>query len=115
MPRANWLTELTRAPKPIIGMVHFPALPGTPLFDDAAGMAAVRESVRRDLDALQSGGIHAVMFCNENDRPYRLDSDFATVAAMAEVIGSVKTEVQVPFGVNILWDPTATIALAAAT
>ena len=55
------------------------------------------------------------MFCNENDRPYRLDADPASVAAMADVIGGIRDEVSVPFGVNILWDPNATIALAAAT
>jgi membrane complex biogenesis BtpA family protein len=115
MMRTNWLTELTGKPKAIIGMVHFPPLPGTPLFDRAGGMAAVREWVRRDLAALQDGGIHAVMFCNENDRPYRLDADMATVAAMGEVIGGLKGELRVPFGVNVLWDPTATLALAAAT
>ena len=111
----NWLTELTGKPKSIIGMVHLPALPGTPLYDSAGGMAGVREWVRRDLDALQNGGIHAVMFCNENDRPYRLDADPASVAAMGDVIGGIRDEVAVPFGVNILWDPIATIALAAAT
>jgi membrane complex biogenesis BtpA family protein len=113
--RTNWLTELTGKPKPIIGMVHLPALPGTPLFDAHGGMQAIREWVRRDLDALQKGGIHAVMFCNENDRPYRLDADPASVAAMADVIGGVRDEVSVPFGVNVLWDPIATIAVAAAT
>jgi len=112
---ANWLSELTGKPKSIIGMVHLPALPGTPLYDAAGGMNAIREWVRRDLDALQNGGIHAVMFCNENDRPYRLDADPASVAAMGDVIGGVRDEVSVPFGVNILWDPMATIALAAAT
>lgn len=111
----GWLTELTGKPKSIIGMVHFPPLPGTPLFDASGGMAAIREWVRRDLDALQGGGIHAVMFCNENDRPYRLDADPASVAAMADVIGGIRAELSVPFGVNLLWDPTATIALAAAT
>jgi hypothetical protein len=55
------------------------------------------------------------MFCNENDRPYRLDADPASVAAMSDVIGGVRNEVSVPFGVNVLWDPTATIAVAAAT
>lgn len=115
MATTSWLTELTGAPKPVIGMVHFPALPGTPLYDAAGGMDAIRQWVRRDLEALQAGGIHAVMFCNENDRPYRLDADVASVAAMADVIGSVRSEVSVPFGVNILWDPTATLALAAAT
>src|SRR5215208_2373356 len=111
----NWLIELTGARKPIIGMAHLPALPGTPLYDSAAGMRHVRDWVARDLEALQAGGIHAVMFCNENDRPYRLDADVASVAAMADVIGGLRSEVSVPFGVNVLWDPIATLALAAAT
>src|SRR5215218_5179747 len=111
----HWLTELTGVPKPIIGMVHLPALPGTPLYDAGGGMQHIRDWVRRDLDALQSGGIDAVMFCNENDRPYRLDADAASVAAMADVVASVRDEVSVPFGVNVLWDPHATLAVAAAT
>lgn len=115
MGKQSWLTQLTGRPKPIIGMVHFPALPGAPLYDRAGGMAAIRAWVQRDLAELQAGGIHAVMFCNENDRPYRLDADMASVAAMAEIIGGLKSELAVPFGVNVLWDPVATLALAAAT
>lgn len=112
---ANWLSELTAARKPIIGMAHLPALPGTPLYDAAGGMRHVREWVARDLEALQRGGIDAVMFCNENDRPYRLDADLASVAAMADVVASLRGELTVPFGVNVLWDPRATLAVAAAT
>jgi uncharacterized protein len=111
----NWLTELTGATKPIIGMAHLPALPGTPLYDSAAGMRHVRDWVARDLEALQGGGIDAVMFCNENDRPYRLDADMASVAAMADVVAYLRGELSVPFGVNVLWDPRATLAVAAAT
>jgi membrane complex biogenesis BtpA family protein len=111
----NWLTALTGANKPIIGMAHLPALPGTPLYDAALGMVHVRDWVRRDLVALQSGGIDAVMFCNENDRPYRLDADMASVAGMADVVASLRGELSVPFGVNVLWDPKATLAVAAAT
>ncbi|MCD6028763.1 MAG: photosystem assembly BtpA [Thermomicrobiales bacterium] len=112
---SNWLSELTGANKPIIGMVHLPALPGTPLYDTAGGMQHIRDWVARDLVALQAGGIDAVMFCNENDRPYRLDADVATVAAMADAIASTRSELSVPFGVNVLWDPRATLAVAAAT
>jgi membrane complex biogenesis BtpA family protein len=111
----HWLQELTGRPKSIIGMAHLPALPGTPLYDANGGMPAIREWVKRDLHALQSGGIHAVLFCNENDRPYRLDADFATVAAMTDVVASLRSELSVPFGVNVLWDPRATLAVAAAT
>src|SRR5215218_2974637 len=93
--RTSWLTELTGKPKSIIGMVHLPALPGSPLYDAGGGMAAIRDWTRRDLDALQHGGIHAVMFCNENDRPYQLDADFASVAAMSDVIASFRRELSV--------------------
>src|SRR5919205_57513 len=113
--RTNWLTELTGARKPIIGMAHLPALPGTPLYDASGGMGKIRDWVKRDLEALQQGGIDAVMFCNENDRPYRLDADPASVAAMADVVASLRDELSVPFGVNVLWDPRATLAVAAAT
>jgi len=112
---ANWLTDMTGAPKTIIGMVHLPGLPGTPIYDAKGGMQHVRDWVKRDLEALQAGGIHAVMFCNENDRPYRLDADVASVAAMVDVVASVRSEVSVPFGVNVLWDPKSTLAVAKAT
>ena len=111
----NWLDELTGKRKSIVGMAHLPALPGAPLYDAAGGMAAIRDWVKRDLEALQAGGIDAVMFCNENDRPYRLDVDAASVAAMADVVASLRGELSVPFGVNLLWDPRATLAVAAAT
>ena len=113
--RAHWLAQLTGVPKTIIGMVHLPASPGSPLYDGERGMAGIRESVRRDLTALQEGGIHAVMFCNENDRPYRLDADAASVAALADVVASLRGELSVAFGVDVLWDPRATLAVAAAT
>src|SRR5215213_2598352 len=115
LPRTSWLSELTGKTKSIIGMVHLPALPGTPLYDAVGGMAAIRNWAQRDLETLQAGGIHAVMFCNENDRPYRLDSDFASVAALTDTVASLRSELSVPFGVNVLWDPIATIAVAAAT
>ncbi|HET7093069.1 MAG TPA: BtpA/SgcQ family protein, partial [Thermomicrobiales bacterium] len=79
------------------------------------GMAKVRDWVKRDLAALQEGGIDAVMFCDENDRPYRLDADMASVAAMADVVASLRGDLSVPFGVDVLWDPRATLAVAAAT
>jgi len=111
----SWLTALTGVTKPIIGMVHLPALPGSPLYDGAGGMAAIRDWVRRDIAALQAGGIDAVMYCNENDRPYRLDADVASVAAMADVVAATRGELSIPFGVNVLWDPRATLAVAKAT
>jgi len=101
--------------KPVIGMVHLGALPGTPLYESDTGLQGLLDSARRDLLALQAAGFDAVMFGNENDRPYEFDVDTASTAAMACVIGSLRNEIAVPFGVNVLWDPMSTMALAAAT
>ena len=102
-------------PKPVIAMVHFGALPGTPLYDAEAGLEGLVEGARKDLNALQAAGFDAVMFGNENDRPYEFKVDTASTATMAYVIGRLRAEITVPFGVNVLWDPMSTMALAAAT
>ncbi|MEM9011274.1 MAG: BtpA/SgcQ family protein [Pseudomonadota bacterium] len=101
--------------KPVIAMVHLAALPGTPLYDAEAGIEGLVASAAADLDALQAAGVDAVMFGNENDRPYELSVDTASTAAMAHVIGRLRDRIRVPFGVDVLWDPMATVALAAAT
>ena len=101
--------------KPVIGMVHFGALPGAPLYDARRGVAGLLEAARADLLALQAAGFDAVMFGNENDRPYEFDVDRASTATMAFVIGQLRSQITVPFGVNVLWDPISTVALAAAT
>jgi membrane complex biogenesis BtpA family protein len=101
--------------KPVIGMVHLGALPGTPLHDREAGLAGLVAAAARDIRALQAAGFDAVMFGNENDRPYELAADRASTATMAYVIGRLAGDIEVPFGVNVLWDPMSTIALAAAT
>jgi uncharacterized protein len=101
--------------KPIIAMVHLGALPGTPLYDAEGGLTKLLDDARKDLHALQGAGFDAIMFGNENDRPYAFDVDAASTATMAAIIGALKPEITLPFGVNVLWDPMATVALAAAT
>jgi membrane complex biogenesis BtpA family protein len=98
--------------KPVIGMVHIGALPGSPLHDPGLDLVA---AARADLLALQAAGFDAVMFGNENDRPYEFDVDVASTATMAAIIGQLRAEITLPFGVNVLWDPMSTIALGAAT
>ena len=101
--------------KPVIAMVHLPACPGAPLYDPEAGVEGIVRAAEADLIALQNAGVDAVMFGNENDRPYELDVDPASLATMAYVIGRLRANITVPFGVNLLWDGAATIAAAAAT
>ena len=101
--------------KPVIAMVHCGALPGAPLFDSKRGLEGLVEAAAQDLAALQAAGFDAVMFGNENDRPYEFNVDAASTATMAYVIGRLRPQIKVPFGVNVLWDPMSTMALAAAT
>jgi hypothetical protein len=101
--------------QPVIAMVHLGALPGSPLYDADAGIAGLLAGARADLHALQAAGFDAIMFGNENDRPYEFKVDTASTATMAHIIGQLRAEITVPFGVNVLWDPMSTVALAAAT
>ena len=105
------MKELIKKNKIIIGMVHFPPLPGTPNFNDDKNLSKIVNSISSDLDSLQNNGIDAVMFGNEGDRPYLLKASNETLSAMAYVIGLIKNKIKVPFGVNYLWDPVATVAL----
>jgi hypothetical protein len=110
-----WTRELFETTKPIIAMCHLMALPGDPGYDEERGMPAVIEWARKDLLALQKGGVDAVMFSNEFSLPYLTEVETVTVAAMARIIGELMDEIRVPFGVNVLWDPERSLDLAAAT
>lgn len=111
----NWLDDLFGVRKPIIAMCHLQALPGDPHYDAGRGMAGVVEAARADLRALQNGGVDGVMFSNEFSLPYLTTVPTVTTAAMARVVAELYGEIRVPFGVNVLWDPKATLDLAAAT
>jgi uncharacterized protein len=111
----SWLTQMFKVSKPIIAMCHMPALPGDPEYNVAKGLDGVIEHTGRDLRALQDGGVDAVMFSNEASLPYLTEVEPITYVTMARVIGELRREIKVPYGVNVLWDPKASIDLAMAT
>jgi len=111
----NWIRDVFAAEKPIIAMCHLQPLPGDPGYDADAGVEGVLEAARRDLRALQNGGVDGVMFSNEASLPYLTQVEPITTATMARIVGELRSEITVPFGVNVLWDPTATVDLAVAT
>ena len=111
----SWLKDLLGSEKPVIAMAHLLPLPGAPLYDAKGGIGAITDAVRRDLQALEAGGVDCIMFGNEGDRPYVLSATPESLAAMTAVITTLKDEIRVPFGVNYLWDPVATVALGVAT
>ncbi|SUG77944.1 Putative nucleoside tri phosphatase [Salmonella enterica subsp. enterica] len=111
----SWLKEVIGTEKAVIAMCHLRALPGDPGFDTRKGMNWVIDRAHDDLMALQNGGVDAVMFSNEFSLPYLTKVRPETTAAMARIIGQLMSEIRVPFGVNVLWDPVASFDLAMAT
>ncbi len=111
----TWLPSHFHTRKPIIAMCHLRALPGDPGYDPAGGLDAIIKAARADLLALQAGGVDAVMFSNEASLPYLTQVEPITSACMAAVIAALKPEIDRPYGVNVLWDPKASIDVAVAT
>lgn len=110
----TWLDEVFGVKKPIVSMLHLQPLPGDPDYDKEGGMEKVVECARRDLHALQNGGVDGLMFSNEFSLPYQTKVPTVTVAAMAYVIGALKDEITIPYGVNCLWDPKSSLDVAKA-
>ncbi len=111
----NWLKEAYGTTKPIIAMCHLDALPGDPKYDNAKGMDWVIERAIKNLHALQDGGVDAVMFSNEFSLPYLTKVEAITIAAMGRIIGEIRSEISIPYGVNVLWDAKASVELAVVT
>ncbi len=101
--------------KVVISMAHIGALPGAPLYDSDGGIQKLIDDVMADVENLQVGGVDAIMFGNENDRPYVFQATPEGIAAMTAIIQAVKPSLTVPFGVNYLWDPVASVAIGMAT
>ncbi len=110
-----WTKSLFHVEKPIIALLHLRAMPGDPLFRTGDTMENVIRIARKELIALQKGGVDGVLIANEFSLPYQKEVSYVTVAAMGRIIGELKKDLSIPFGVNIVSNPIATIDLAAAT
>ena len=110
-----WTDEMFGVKKPIIAMLHLRALPGDPLFEDGTGIEDVVRTARQELAALQAGGVDGVLIANEFSLPYEKQISPVAIASMAYIIGRLREDLRVPFGVNIAHNAIATIDLAAAT
>ena len=111
----SWTKEVLGTEKPIIAMCHVRPMPSDPYFNEELGMEWVVEKASEEFNALQKGGVDAVMFSNEFSMPYLTKVRPATTIAMGRIIGELKRDIKIPFGVNMLWDPYASLDLAAAT
>lgn len=89
------------SPKPVIGVVHVGALPGTPASESGVGELAARAAAEARL--YRDGGADGIIIENMHDVPYlrgRVGPE--VVAAMAVVGREVKREAGLPVGAQIL-------------
>jgi len=100
---------------PVIGMLHLPALPGSPRYDQQP-IAAITQRVLADAAALESGGAHGLMLENFGDVPFfKDDVGKETVAAMTALAAAVRGASALPLGINVLRnDGCAALAVAQA-
>ena len=96
------LPEWSNVHKPVIGMLHLPALPGAPRF--AGDPKALTQHVLRDAEALASGGVDGLMLENYGDLPFYPDRVPAyVVAQMTALACEVRRRfTHLPLGVNVL-------------
>ncbi|MBN2054822.1 BtpA/SgcQ family protein [bacterium] len=88
--------------KPVIGMIHVPALPGTP--DYVLGMKEIRRNCSEEAGRYARAGIDAIMIENMHDLPYvKKDVGPEITAAMAVLAADVRAAAGgVPVGVQVL-------------
>lgn len=115
MTNKSRLEQIFGDKKPVIGMVHLPASPGQPQSLNQLPLEKLVKNVEKDVEALISGGMDGLLFCNESDLPYTTEVGQEVSSWAAYFIGEMKSIMYKPFGVNLLWDPIASISVAAAT
>ncbi|HEX4950641.1 MAG TPA: BtpA/SgcQ family protein [Blastocatellia bacterium] len=88
-------------PKPILGMIHVGALPGTPA--NSQSVAALMAQAVSEARMYRNGGVDGIIIENMHDVPYLRGSVGPEIVAAMTMIGqAVKAEANLPVGVQIL-------------
>lgn len=104
-------SDYFRKPKPIIGMIHLPPLPG---YAETKGIEYAIDHALADLRVLADGGVDGVLVENEYDRPHRISAAPETIAAMTQITRAVaEVSDSIVVGCEILLnDPQASLEVA---
>lgn len=104
-------------PKALIGMIHCPPFPGSPRFRGQS-MSDIYDACMRDAQALIEGGMHGLIVENHGDIPFSKPDDIGpeTTGFLAVVTDRIKSNFDVPIGVNVLANaPIPALAVATAS
>ncbi len=94
-------TRLFGASKPVIGMIHLGALPGTPA--SSRTLRQIEAQALREAAIYREAGVGGIMIENMHDTPYlRGTVGPEIVAGMAIVARAIKEASKLPCGVQIL-------------
>ena len=95
------MTSLFTQRKPVVGVIHVGALPGTPR--NTQSVADLIKSAKLEADLYREAGVDGVMVENMHDVPYlRSEVGPEIVAAMTVIGREVKAASGLPVGIQIL-------------
>lgn len=99
----------------IVGVIHLPALPGSPLGGSARDLQAVEDRVRSDAAAYAMAGVDALLVENFGDVPFGAGRvDVHVVAIMTRLALAARAESGLPHGINVLRnDVLSAVSIAA--
>lgn len=93
--------ELFNIPKPIIGMIHVDALPGTPNFK-----GSIKDIINKAINEAQiylDAGINSIIIENMHDVPYLNRKVGPEITSLMSIIGyEIKNKTNFPIGIQIL-------------
>lgn len=97
--------------KPILGMVHLLALPGSPAYEGS--MSKIYDQALEEALDLQKGGVHALIIENAGDTPFLPTLETEQVAALAALAAFIRQRTKLPLGVDAVFsDYKASLACA---
>lgn len=99
----NALNAIFGRPKVVIGVVHCPALPGSPGYK-GQDIDALYDLALADAEAYARGGVHGLIIENHGDIPFLKPCDLGpeTAAHLAVITDRARRAVDVPLGINVL-------------
>lgn len=94
-------------------MVHLLPLLGYPEYP---GFKVVLRRALQDAETLEKGGVDGIMVENNYDLPHKIFVGPETVACMALIVNEIIKKINLPVGINVLWnDYKAGLAIAKIT
>lgn len=101
MDSQGLIRALFGTPRALIGMIHLPALPGTP--ESRLDVDAITQAAVADARRFREHGFQGVMIENMHDRPYLKGNVGPEIVATMAVVGrEVRREAGRPLGVQVL-------------